>query len=144
MIAAGLLKPLDEGTRKLCNGNRRQKPPANTLKVPAVGKLLSEVTAPSGKGWPREPEERLQTTYGVAAGATLAQRGDDPKHRRPVNPPAPEEHRWRQHPAPAAGLPAAKTEAHRVSLRQIRGAAARLTLVARVMQGPPAKGHGLA
>ena len=76
MGAAGLLKAFDEGRRQPFNGNRRHQTPADVLKATAEGKLLAEVADPPGKGWPRDPEERLQTPQGVAAGAALAQRGD--------------------------------------------------------------------
>jgi len=76
MGVAGLLKPLDEGARQPFNGHRGHQTPADALKAPAVGKLLPEVADPSGKGWPRESEEHVQTPDGVATGSALAQRAD--------------------------------------------------------------------
>lgn len=92
MLAAGLYKPLHQAAGQRLDCNRRHQSPAKALKASALGKLLSEVAAPAGKGWPGEPEERLQTASSVAAGATLAKRRDHPEDRGKVDPPAPEEY----------------------------------------------------
>lgn len=91
MLAAGLYKPLDQAAGQRLDCNRRHQPPAEALKASALRKFFSEVAAPSGKGWPGEPEECLQTAGGVAAGAALAKCRDHPEDRGKVDPPTPEE-----------------------------------------------------
>jgi hypothetical protein len=144
MLAPGPYKPLHQGPGQLLDGNRRHQAPGESSKAQTMRKLLPEVADPAGKGWPRETKEGLQAADRIAPVSALTQGRDHQKHRGPVNPPAPEEHRGRKHSAPAPGPAAAKTEANRVSLGKIRGASPRLTLIAGVMQRPPTKGHGLA
>ena len=66
MRAAGSLLTATGGIRR----------PRTPLKAPAMGKLLPEVADPSGKSWPRESEEHVQTPDGVATGSALAKRAD--------------------------------------------------------------------
>jgi hypothetical protein len=113
---------------------RRPQAPANRSPGSCLWKCITEVGNPSPKGGTSHAEELLQPAHRDSLGSPLAKSGHDEHHSRPVDPPAPKEHRGRKHPAAATSTAAAKTQADRVGFGKVRRAATGLTLVSRSMQ----------